>query len=51
MKKNKKKIDKPFCNFSYFMRHGCHGCVRSKKCENYYKGKNSSEIKHYGGNL
>lgn len=51
MKKNKKKIDKPFCDFSYFMRHGCHGCVRSKKCENHYKGKKNSEIKYHGGNL
>ena len=39
MKKNKKKIEKPFCDFSYFMRHGCNGCIKSKKCENYYSGK------------
>ena len=45
MKKNKKKIDKPFCDFSYFMRHGCHGCIRSQTCENYYSRKDDSNEK------
>lgn len=28
-------IEKPFCDFSFFMRHGCHGCINSRRCEEY----------------
>ena len=36
MKKNKKKLENPYCDFSFFMKHGCNGCKRSKKCEEWY---------------
>lgn len=36
MKKNKKKLENPYCDFSFFMIHGCNGCKRSKKCEEWY---------------
>jgi len=26
-------IKKPFCDFSFFMRHGCYGCINSRRCE------------------
>lgn len=36
MKKNKKELENPYCDFSFFMRHGCNGCKKSKKCEEWY---------------
>lgn len=26
---------KNFCDISYFMKHGCRGCVRERECESY----------------
>lgn len=33
--KNKKPKENPFCDFSFFMKHGCRGCKRQRECEEY----------------
>ena len=46
--KNKKR--EMFCDISYFMKQsgkgGCNGCVRSRKCEEWYQKKEIKIQKH-----
>lgn len=47
MKKNKKELENPYCDFSFFMKNGCNGCKRSKKCEEWYYATRIKRNRNY----
>lgn len=47
MKRNKKELENPYCEFSFFMKHGCNGCKRSKKCEEWYYANRIKRNRNY----
>lgn len=49
MKRNKKELENPYCDFSFFMIHGCNGCKRSKKCEEWYYAIRTKRNRNYSG--